>query len=88
MTATYKNIADAHARITQLEQANAALHQECDVWWEALSAAVKKNEALQAEVARLTAITTAPPARDFATQQRERGRAVYRPKQPAHTTII
>ena len=75
---TFKTITEAHARITQLEQANAALHEEADTWWEALAMAVRKNDALQAEVDRLTAITTAPPARDFATQQRERGRGVYR----------
>ena len=57
---TFKTITEAHARITQLEQANAALHEEADTWWEALAMAVRKNDALQAEVDRLTAITTAP----------------------------
>lgn len=75
---TYKSIADAHARINVLEQANAALHEEADTWWEALALAVRKNDVLQAEVDRLKALTTAPPVRDFATQQRERGRGVYR----------
>lgn len=80
---TFKTIAEAHARITQLELANAALHEEADTWWEALALAVRKNDALQAEVARLTALTTTPPERSFAQQQAERGTAVYRPKQPA-----
>lgn len=75
---TYKSIAEAHARINALEQALAALHEEADTWWEALALAARKNDALKAEVDRLTAITTAPPVRDFATQQRERGRGVYR----------
>lgn len=78
-----KTIADTHVRITQLEQANAALHEEADTWWLALAMALRKNDALQAEVDRLTALTTAPPERSFAQQQAERGTAVYRPKQPA-----
>lgn len=56
---TYKTIAEAHARITVLEQANAALHMEADTWWEALALAVRKNDALQAEVDRIKASTTA-----------------------------
>jgi len=81
---TFKTIAEAHARITVLEQANAALHDECNVWWEALALAVRKNDALQAEVAHLTALCDdgtediTKITRDFATQQRERGTAVYR----------
>lgn len=61
---TFKSIADTHVRITQLEQANAALHEEADTWWEALARAVRKNDGLQAEVDRLKALkrVTAVPA--------------------------
>ena len=57
---TYKTIVDAHARIAVLEQANAALHLEADTWWEALAMAVRKNDALQAELAKTS--TQADPA--------------------------